>query len=61
MSETEEFWYRCGECKHIFSAWVVRHRMYWCPCGKGGVDLEEYYTRTSGDVTRVNEDGTPYV
>ena len=53
--------FKCGACGNIFSAWVVRHRMYWCPCGKSGVDLEEYYMRTAGDVTRVNEDGTPYV
>lgn len=42
--------FRCKLCNDIFEGFVVRHQMYWCKCGKSGVDLEEHYARTIGEV-----------
>lgn len=47
--------WKCTKCKSTqTSTSAIRHQMDYCKCGYSAVDLEEYYSRCTGEVEVLN-------
>lgn len=51
QEESVRWIWQCGECKDIVISYShLRHDMNYCDCSRSGVDLEQWYCRSTGPV-----------
>jgi hypothetical protein len=57
MTKHRKVTWECGHCNKIHeSVSNKRWDMQVCECGKSGYDIEEYYSRTMGEIKIIKEE-----